>query len=106
MTDKEHTPGPWSARKGHDDFIIDGAGGEVWALAAVVDGNDARLIAAAPDMLKALQSAAGYLTNAAIDLQTGAKKQTALNTIEGGLRLVRAAIAKATEPQPTHLTPG
>jgi hypothetical protein len=41
----------------------------------------------------ALSAAAGYLTNAAIDLQTGAPKKTALNTIEGGLKIVRAAIA-------------
>lgn len=43
----------------------------------------------------ALGAASGYLQNAAIDLQTGAPKKTALRTIEGGLRVVRVALAEA-----------
>lgn len=50
-----------------------------------------------PDLLAALNAAAGYLLNAKIDLETGATKRTAIQTIEGGLKVVRAAIAKATE---------
>lgn len=46
----------------------------------------------ADEMLVALQAAAGYLLNAKIDLETGATKKTAIATIEGGLRVVRAAI--------------
>jgi len=57
---------------------------------------NARLMAAAPDLLEALQAASGYLLNAKIDLETGAPKKTAIQTIEGGLRVVRAAISKAT----------
>jgi hypothetical protein len=62
----------------------------------------------------ALSSAEGYLLNAAIDLETGAPKRTALATINGGLRLVREAQAvgfsvgrgtgaepKASQPHPT-----
>ena len=45
---------------------------------------------------EALEKACGYLTNAAIDLQTGAPKRTALNTIEGGLKMVRDALAQGT----------
>lgn len=45
---------------------------------------------------EALEKACGYLTNAAIDLQTGAPKRTALNTIEGGLKMVRAALDQGT----------
>jgi hypothetical protein len=56
---------------------------------------NARLIAAAPEVLEALRAAAGYLLNAKIDLETGAPKRTAISTIEGGLAVVRAAIAKA-----------
>lgn len=48
-----------------------------------------------PNLLQALQAAAGYLRNAKIDLETGCTKATAIKTIEGGLRLVEAAIAKA-----------
>ena len=45
---------------------------------------------------EALEKACGYMTNAAIDLQTGAPKRTALNTIEGGLKMVRAALDQGT----------
>lgn len=51
--------------------------------------------ARAAAMLKALKCAEGYLLNAKIDLETGATKRTALNTIEGGLRMVRDAITAA-----------
>jgi hypothetical protein len=54
-----------------------------------------QLEAAAPDLLADLKVAAGYMTNAAIDLETGAPKKTALATLNGGLALVMAAIAKA-----------
>jgi len=62
---------------------------------------NARLIAAAPDLLAALKAASGYLLNAKIDLETGAPKKTAIRTIDGGLKFVRAAIVKAEgESQP------
>ncbi len=47
------------------------------------------------DLLTALKAAAGYMRNAKIDLETGCPKRTAVRTIEGGLKLVEAAIAKA-----------
>ena len=43
-------------------------------------------------LTKALSAASGYLINAKIDLETGAPKRTAITTIEGGLRMVRAAL--------------
>ena len=46
-------------------------------------------------MLVALKAACGYMRNASIDLSTGCTKATAIRTIEGGLKLVEAAIAKA-----------
>lgn len=49
-----------------------------------------------PEVLAALKAAGGYLLNAKIDLETGAPKRTAIMTIEGGLRVVEAAIRKAT----------
>ena len=50
----------------------------------------------AEELLAALKVAKGYKLNAKIDLSTGAPKRTAINTIEGGLREVEAAIAKDT----------
>ena len=40
-----------------------------------------------------LKASLGYLMNAAIDLETGAKKKTALDTINGGVNIVRDALA-------------
>ena len=47
------------------------------------------------ELLTILEAARGYMTNAAIDLETGAPKRTALDTINGGLAMVRKAIARA-----------
>jgi hypothetical protein len=45
------------------------------------------------DRLRAeLSAAIGYMTNAAIDLSTGAPKRTALATIEGGIKRAKAAL--------------
>jgi hypothetical protein len=113
-----HTPGPWSASDTMDQgcmsychpegclenhpsgvFQIDGP---LWdenylqaGVAAVRNKCDAHLIAAAPEMYEALKAATGYLLNAKIDLETGTTKATAIRTIEGGLAVVRAALAKA-----------
>ena len=48
-------------------------------------------------MRKALDAACGYLLNAKIDLETGAPKRTAINTIAGGLKVMRDAIAKTDQ---------
>jgi IS5 family transposase len=48
-------------------------------------------------MRKALQAASGYLLNAKIDLETGAPRKTATQTIDGGLKVVRAALRLAEE---------
>jgi hypothetical protein len=47
------------------------------------------------ELIEALKAATGYLLNAKIDLETGTTKATAIRTIEGGLTVVRAAIARA-----------
>jgi len=59
------------------------------------DAED-RIYSAAPELLEALKAASGYLLNAAIFLGTGATTRDAIRTIEDGLRVVNAAIAKAT----------
>lgn len=64
---------------------------------ALVNGLEKRE-ARADELLAALQAAAGYMRNASIDLSTGCTKATAIRTIEGGIKLVEAAIAKAEGP--------
>lgn len=48
------------------------------------------------ELVTALKAAKGYMLNASIDLSTNTPKKTALATLEGGMKLVDAAIAKAT----------
>lgn len=48
-----------------------------------------------PELLVELDAALGYMLNAAIDLETGTKKATTLATLNGGIKRLRAAIAKA-----------
>jgi len=49
------------------------------------------------ELREALESARGYLMNAKIDLETGAKKATAIGTIDGGIRTVEAALARVKQ---------
>ena len=45
------------------------------------------------ELRKALRSCKGYLLNAKIDLQTNCSKQTTINTIDGGLKMVDSALS-------------
>lgn len=47
----------------------------------------------------AVKASEGYLLNAKIDLQTGAPKRTAIQTIDGGLKVVRAALTPPPESE-------
>lgn len=60
----KHTPGPWKAKGANPDGILPNEGrwdvvapsfGSVAIIAGPCAGHDARLIAAAPDLLEALQ---------------------------------------------------
>ena len=117
MTEAKPTPTPWRASKCGYLMGSDGEGpfGKREVQVAQV-GNffdkellpfnedrwqaDLELIVRAvnshDDLVKALNAACGYMRNASIDLSTGCTKATAIRTIEGGLKLVEAAIAKAT----------
>ena len=110
----KHTPAPWvfeELRVADGDGYVFAEGGSIEIVhvgGAYSRGlprdevlANARLIAQAPALLAALQAACGYLLNAHIDLSTGASKQTAMQTIEGGLKVVRAALAKADPATPT-----
>ena len=86
---KQHTPGPWKVVTSWDDFMVEGPNGEelIWQ-----DGNydtptikleDARLMAAAPDLLEALKDALCALECCGKDFPAATKAS--------------AAIAKATK---------
>lgn len=61
-----------------------------------------RLRAELEQAREALKSAQGYLRNAKIDLETGCPKRTAIQTLDGGLRLVDAALSSSPgESAPT-----
>lgn len=67
-----------------------------------LDADNERLLKLVGTLRNALGAASGYLQNAAIDLQTGTRKKTAIATIEGGLRVVRAALAETDLPVYIH----
>lgn len=83
---------PWTVEVYREHTNVEGP---IWTVAADVNNDDAPVIAAAHEMLDALRSLTGYLLNAKIDIETGTPKATTIQTIEGGLKLARAAIAKA-----------
>lgn len=101
----EHTPGPWSfapqTEKGStlapdifpfqietEDWVLAEIYGDVTALQGAVAQANARLIAAAPDLLKALIWAEAAIAPFSKDPQE-----------KSGILMVRAAIAKATGQQ-------
>lgn len=118
MSEQKHTPGPWQVMNEYDGatIVIANVDGETFPDGTATfsydfvcdtlpddgDGSrsreiaiaNARLIAAAPDMMVEIKAAAGYLRNAKIDLETGCPKATAIRTIEGGLKRLEAAIAE------------
>ena len=92
-----HTPGPWTIANGHDArvYLIDDARGHAVGELVYADARkpaDARLIAAAPDLLAALEEliAEWDATHADEDHRTGYTLDT------GGIRMARDAIARAT----------
>jgi len=91
-----HTKGPWFVSKGSDQYIC--SEGKWIASTMGVAGEqgaaNARLIAAAPSLLEALESTVGHMLNAAITLETGTKQQ-AKATLESGMKIACAAIALA-----------
>ena len=114
----QHTPGPWTAstpdfesmpanRCGGCDIGIHAASGfygvsgpGVVTLATVYDSTaNARLIAAAPELLAALESAA-ELAEGAIKLLRQLDMESGRIAAECVLRDARAAIAKATGGEP------
>lgn len=74
---------------------IDNLEDRIDAAEAEVLREAAKALAQRADLLAALSAAQGYMFNAAIDLETSTPKLTALQTLEGGVKLVKEAILKA-----------
>ena len=108
----KHTPGPWAmpdSGKGRISKV--GANGGWDGLIATADCGDyarskseglanARLIAAAPDLLEALESAWLWMENQADGQSKGGHATFDLMMLREQRDLARAAIAKATGEQP------
>lgn len=98
MTDK-HTPGPWSVYRNnvkekygacHDNIFIKKGNDIICELFSENDAN-ARLIAAAPDLLAVLEHIAGHADMA----RTCANDAGRIKSLENIINSARAAIAKA-----------
>ena len=99
---RQHTPGPWDVEPKGSRHFVDGADGLTVAYLdragvrerAEIEAN-ARLIAAAPELLEALEGAE-ELAEGAIKLLRQLDMETGRIAAECVLRDARAAIAKAT----------
>jgi hypothetical protein len=93
----KHTAGPWRAYESSDDgwFNIEAEsdGSDVVGCEGCANEANARLIAAAPELLEALEEAETYLVERGIDIR-GVTGRTVI------LPKMRAAIAKATGKEP------
>ena len=104
MTDTKHTPGPWGHTKhkrtvlvtdAHGNFIAAVKPVSKFGIAGTDEGNT-HLIAAAPELLKALEETVNQLATLQIDKRTQygwSNERT--NMVSASLLQARAAIAKA-----------
>ena len=96
----KHTPGPWKVSSVEEDVIEGGRAG-IFYIAQTFAGlpgeetqANARLIAAAPELLKVCE-------NVFVHLTTGfASTRPRVEADEDMAEIVQAAIAKATEKEP------
>lgn len=51
---------------------------------------------------KTIDACCGYMMNAKIDMETNTKKATAICTLDGGLKMARAALAAKSETDAGH----
>jgi hypothetical protein len=91
MPQSKHTPGPWAYRKAFDTsqtFYIEGPDGS-WLCKSTISATEAnaRLIAAAPELLEALKDAMATFAN--VQFPHGEYRF---------MGMARAAIAKAEAP--------
>lgn len=98
MSDAQHTPGKWGYDgedtaasqdwdgDGYEIFVRDGNGEIIESIASTTEEADARLIAAAPDLLEALET---------VERQASQSGEASPRITSNALRDVRAAIQKA-----------
>lgn len=115
MSEGKHTPGPWKQshrKQPNGDYItqVYCAGGETIAnvawypvelgdgITGTSRGANARLIAAAPDLLEALQQSINQMQMAGDAIENG-RYDEALLHVRSLMRSKLDAIAKATRPQ-------
>jgi hypothetical protein len=83
-----HTPGPWTVTLGDTIagapayWLIEGAGGVVGDVQSV-NADDARLIAAAPALLAALQAVADYWAGGDVPAEIDAQMRAAIASATG-----------------------
>ena len=87
----EHTPGPW---KSEDRFIFAGSEFKLYVIDEAESEANARLIAAAPDLLEALQCALDHLEYCGYG--DSWERECALTGEDPLDKKIEAAIAKAT----------
>ena len=87
-----HTPGPWiySQSMQEGDYLV-GTGRKIIARLWGGNEDDARLIAAAPDLLAALETVMPWASKAVADHYNQKQGKRALD-------IARAAIARARQP--------
>jgi hypothetical protein len=99
----KHTPGPWEFVPAGNTPVVQQAGifphGFICNVASLNFVADARLIAAAPDMLEALKKAEQFIRNGIELGYIRMPEADTLDTAHDTPPMVRAAIAKA-EGQP------
>lgn len=97
----KHTPMPSNPNDSVHWAVVQGDGTifDCQKMEAVDVKKNAPLIVRAVNahdaLVRALSAACGYMRNAQIDLSTGTKKATALNTISGGLKIIEEALKLA-----------
>jgi len=95
----EGSPAPWRINgvDYHDYGLIDAEGGEIMLLKAECEQDDhnATLIAAAPDLLEALQGYMSAVSEMNEAMKDGYNVQGAMSALIGWEDMARAAISKA-----------
>ncbi len=93
----KHTPGPWydkNSAGNHQGMVISEATGAT--VAVVYDKRDTRLLAAAPDLLAALQAVhAGFMDGS---IKWAKPRRADSDPYHPANTLMSAAIDKATQP--------
>jgi hypothetical protein len=89
MKNRKHTPGPWAVHPRIKDSVVTGKGGSIADLVGTKSAQEheanARLIAAAPEMLEVLELLESRWDEIVADDVS----------VTGSIHMIRAAIAKA-----------